>query len=59
MSISDEIRNAALSWPLGFLGDVDSEIVWTFIGWLDDVGPRFFSTDDGRVFLLLVSEALK
>jgi len=56
MTIAQEIRNAAINWPQ-FLGDIESEIVYSFYG-----SMLFFPSNidfDCRVFMLLVAEALE
>jgi len=60
MSIAQSIREAALSWPLGFLGDVESDIIWAFMteSETEETLRRGYEHVHGRTFALIVAEAL-
>lgn len=60
-NISESIRESALSWPIGFIGNVESQIL---DGFLSHWAPRlndllFYQETTARTFMLLVAEALE
>lgn len=62
MSIAETIRRAALSWPLGFVGDVESVILHT--AFMDHIESALWvlfgrASVQGRTYMLLIAEALE
>lgn len=55
-TIAENIRNAAINWPV-FLGDVESQIVYTF--WACNENAAGTSEFEWRWFLLFIAEELE
>lgn len=59
MTAAQSIRQAALSWPLGFLSDEETDIVWLYCGPGEyETFERFMNEFQSRIFMLLVAEEL-
>lgn len=63
MTIAESIRSAALSYPLGFFGDVESRILDDAFLTNADMNDRYWAVVVGsvhwRTYALLVAEALE
>lgn len=60
MTAAQTIRNAALSWPMPFLANLDCAIIKDFLEDIERFGGRWLFAEDHhkRTFMLLVAEEL-